>query len=139
MESINDRVKKLRLKLHMSQEEFGKAIGLSKSGISNIESGTRGIRDSHIKLLCSTFNVDETWLRTGKDLSEEVKELESFILFLKSSGYMVNTLQIAEEECEFVLKKDGSETVFKQAEFEQFQKEVQSSINYQIWQKNHGK
>ena len=41
--TINDRFKELRKALGLSQEEFGNKIGLSKSGISNIESGTRNV------------------------------------------------------------------------------------------------
>ncbi len=30
-----------------------------------IEVGKRNFNDKHIKLICSTFNVNEQWLRTG--------------------------------------------------------------------------
>ncbi len=69
--SINDRFKELRKSLGISQEEFGKKIGLSKSGISNIESGTRNVTDKHIKLVCSEFPVNEEWLKTGEGEMEQ--------------------------------------------------------------------
>jgi len=62
---INARFKQVRLELAMGQEEFGSEIGLSKSGISNIESGVRKVTDKHVKLVCAIFNVSETWLRSG--------------------------------------------------------------------------
>lgn len=62
---INERFKELRKALGLSQEELGNKIGLSKSGISNIESGTRNVTDKHIKLICSEFPINEDWLRTG--------------------------------------------------------------------------
>lgn len=63
---MNHRIKELRSKmLNLSQEQFGNKIGLSKSGISNIESGVRNVTDKHIKLICSEFGVREEWLRTG--------------------------------------------------------------------------
>ncbi len=62
---INERFKQLRKSLGLSQEELGNKIGLSKSGISNIESGTRNVTDKHIKLICSEFPINEDWLRTG--------------------------------------------------------------------------
>lgn len=34
-------VKKIRVMNDLSQEEFGKRIGLSKSGVSNIENGQK--------------------------------------------------------------------------------------------------
>lgn len=63
--SINNRFKQVRLRLNMSQEEFGKSIGLSKSGVSNIENGERGLRDTYINVICKNFNVNTQWLRTG--------------------------------------------------------------------------
>lgn len=59
------RIKQLRNELGLTQEDFGKRIGLSKSGISNIENGTRNISARHIKLICSEFGVSERWLKTG--------------------------------------------------------------------------
>lgn len=65
MSDINDRVKEIRLFLKLSQEEFGEAIGLSKSGISNIENGVRTVRNNYVRLICSEFCINEEWLRTG--------------------------------------------------------------------------
>lgn len=63
--SINERIKEIRTLKHMSQEQFGNAIGISKSGISNIENGTRNVTQRHIKLICSELNVNEEYLKTG--------------------------------------------------------------------------
>lgn len=66
MSTINDRFKEIRDDNHLSQEGFGRKIGLSKSGISNIESAKRSVTNKHIKLLCSEFKINEAWLRTGE-------------------------------------------------------------------------
>lgn len=65
---MNTRIKELRKALKKSQEEFGKLLGLSKSGISDIESGRRNVTEQHIIMLrnCKDFNVNENWLRTGE-------------------------------------------------------------------------
>ena len=63
---MNRRIKSIRESLNLSQEEMGKAIGLTRSGISNIESGQRAVSERHVKLLHSAFNVNEHWLRTGE-------------------------------------------------------------------------
>lgn len=91
MNTINQRVKELRLKLGLSQDDFGNAIGLSKSGISNIENGTRSVRETHIKLICSAFDVDETWLRTGEPVIAQAQELEAFENYLSKLGYRMDT------------------------------------------------
>lgn len=69
--TINERVKEVRKRLNLSQEEFGNRIGLSKSGISNIEKGTRNVTSKHVKLICLTFDVNESWLMTGEPDCEE--------------------------------------------------------------------
>ncbi len=51
---------------NMSQDELGSRIGLSRSGVSNIEKGKRALNDRHVKLICSEFKVNEKWLRTGE-------------------------------------------------------------------------
>lgn len=66
-EIMNKRIKELRNALHKSQEEFGKYLGLSKSGVSEIEAGRRNVTDQHIIMLknCTAFNINEDWLRHG--------------------------------------------------------------------------
>lgn len=62
---MNNRIKLIRRKAHLSQEEFGKRIQITKTSISKIESGINNPSDQTIKLICSEFNVNEDWLRTG--------------------------------------------------------------------------
>lgn len=65
---MNDRIKKVRLykDINLSQEAFGKRIGVTGAAISRIESGDRGASDQIILAVCREFNVNETWLRTGE-------------------------------------------------------------------------
>ena len=62
---INSRVKKLRNKLNLSQDLFGKKILLERSTISLIERNQRNVTDRIIKDLCAEFNASEEWLRDG--------------------------------------------------------------------------
>lgn len=62
---MNDRIKELRKAMGKSQEEFGKILGITKSGVSDIESGRRNVTEQHIIML-KMENVNEDWLRTGK-------------------------------------------------------------------------
>ncbi|MED3799348.1 helix-turn-helix transcriptional regulator [Lysinibacillus capsici] len=66
MQDINLRFGEIRQALELNQAEFGKGIGLTTSGISNIEKGLRNVTDKHVLLLKTAFNVNEAWLRTGK-------------------------------------------------------------------------
>ena len=62
---LKDRIKALRERLGKSQDEFGKDIGLTRNYISLIENGQRNLSDQSINVLCSLYNVNEEWLRTG--------------------------------------------------------------------------
>ena len=62
---MNKRLHELRKSLEMSQEKFGEKLGVTKAGISKIESGERNLTETMIKLICTTYNVNEIWLRTG--------------------------------------------------------------------------
>ena len=64
---MNHRLKEIRTRLNLSQEEFGSRIGIkSRAHISSLESGSRNITDRIIKDLVSVYNVNEEWLRTGE-------------------------------------------------------------------------
>lgn len=66
---INKRFRELRKICKKSQEEWADIMGLSRSGIADIEAGRRNVTEKHIKLL-SIESIDgkyinEDWLRTG--------------------------------------------------------------------------
>lgn len=67
---INDRFREIRKLCGMSQEELGEVLGLSRSGVSEIESGRRNVTDKHIRMLTITpvdgRVINDTWLRTGE-------------------------------------------------------------------------
>lgn len=63
---MNNRLKELRKNLNLTMEKFGEKIGIKKNTVSQLESGKNNITESAVKLICSTFNVNETWLRTGE-------------------------------------------------------------------------
>lgn len=70
---MNKRVKELRTSLNLSQEVFGKKLGITKSAVSNIETGRFNATDTILKLMCTEFNVNEEWLRDG--VGEMFKQL----------------------------------------------------------------
>lgn len=62
---MKERIKRLRKKKNLSQTEFGKTLGVSRDVISNYEMGRVEPTDLFVNHLCTTFNVNETWLRNG--------------------------------------------------------------------------
>lgn len=66
---IPERIKLLRKSIGMSQEEFGKILGVSRDVIGNIEYDRLKRPDQKeplYKLICEKFDVNENWLRTGE-------------------------------------------------------------------------
>ena len=62
---MNRRITELRKALSLTMEAFGKKLGVTKSSISNIESGRRGLTEQMILSICREFGVNEEWLRNG--------------------------------------------------------------------------
>ena len=50
----------------LTQDEFRKAINLSRSNLASIETGAVNITDRVIADICKTFNISEHWLRNGE-------------------------------------------------------------------------
>ena len=79
---MKERIIQLREALKMSQADFGKKIGLARSGISSVENGQRIVQERHIKLILSAFpDVSEEWLRNGvgKMFKESRSEAERLV------------------------------------------------------------
>lgn len=62
---MEQRLKELRKKLGLNQEEFGLKIGLTRSAICNYENGSRAIMEQTIISICREFNVNRVWLVDG--------------------------------------------------------------------------
>lgn len=63
---IGDRIKEVRSRAGLNQLEFGKRLNLSQSAVANYEKGARTPIDAVVSLICTTFSVNEAWLRTGE-------------------------------------------------------------------------
>jgi transcriptional regulator with XRE-family HTH domain len=74
---MNHRITEIRKELDMNQEEFASRLGLKRTALSMIESGSNTLTDKNIKLICLTLNVSEAWLRTGKGPMFEASPYEA--------------------------------------------------------------
>ena len=63
---MNERLKKLRKELDMTQQEFADKLGTARNNIAGYETGKRNPSNAVISLICREFNVNEKWLRTGE-------------------------------------------------------------------------
>ena len=67
----SDRIKQVRILQtsngkKMTQEAFGKALGVSRDVIASIESGRVEPDGPLARLICATFGIDYCWLTTGE-------------------------------------------------------------------------
>ena len=63
--TIGQRLKNIRLALHLKQAEFGQRIGLSQPTIGQYEKETRPITERVISQLVAEYNINEEYLRHG--------------------------------------------------------------------------
>jgi transcriptional regulator with XRE-family HTH domain len=65
--SINDRLKKARQELKLSQKQFAKGIFLKSSGyIGDIEIYRHEVNNRIIELASSVYGINKEWLLSGK-------------------------------------------------------------------------
>ena len=62
---MSRRIRDIRKKLGLTQSDFGRKIGIEGGSLSMIERGINSLTEQNIKLICSIYNVNEDWLRTG--------------------------------------------------------------------------
>lgn len=81
------RLKQLRQSLKLSQKSIAQELGITQTAYSMIETGINPFSDRYIKVICSLYNVNETWLRTGEGemfsstpYSREFSEIFSHLL-----------------------------------------------------------
>lgn len=87
---MNERIKKVRKELNLTQQEFANRIGSTQNVLANYETGRRNPSSSVINNICKTFNINENWLRTG--------EGDMFIVVSKELELMAWAGEVLREE-----------------------------------------
>jgi len=63
---LSQRIGKIRKALGLTQVEFANDLKISPTHIGAMEKGTRKIPERIIKIICFTYQVNESWFKTGK-------------------------------------------------------------------------
>lgn len=89
---MNKRLRELRKALGLTQGEFGKILGITTSGVSDIESGRRNVTEQHLIMLSNYKEkpIDVNWIRTG--------EGEMFLPVLEEDEMALYVSELLEDE-----------------------------------------
>jgi hypothetical protein len=123
---IKDRIKELRKAKGLTQLEFADKLKVSRSNIASYETGKNELSSAAISLICRTFSVSETWLRTGEGemfsdtaREEEIAAFMGDVLAAESEDFrkrfisMLSSLSV--DEWKFIEEK-AKELVEKEQE-----------------------
>lgn len=87
---MNERLKKLRKVLNLTQQEFADRIGIKRNTMGQYEIGRNEPLDAVIVSICREFDVNEEWLRYGTG--------DMFIKFDRNTSIAKLTKQLLNEE-----------------------------------------
>mgnify|MGYP000702564651 FL=1 len=111
---MNDRIKELRKALGLSQDEFGRRLGVTRGAVTNIELNKVEPKPLFVDLICREFNVNELWLREGiGEMFQErtrSEELASFFGDVQAEGgfkeaFLTVLARLGPEEWELIERK----------------------------------
>lgn len=96
---MNERLKKLRKTLDLTQQKFADRLGVKRNTVGQWECGINAITDQIVFSICREFDVNEEWLRTGEgemfeQMTEQQKLLKYTGMLLKDKdSAIVNAIQ----------------------------------------------
>ncbi|MCI9292036.1 MAG: helix-turn-helix transcriptional regulator [Erysipelotrichaceae bacterium] len=97
-DTVGSRIKMVRDMYKLSQDKFGKKIGLTQARIWQYESGLRTPKYDVIDRIANTYNVSTYWLLTGTNNIKGAANLtpsQRFKIAMENNGYNVKKLSKA--------------------------------------------
>ena len=105
-----DRVKIIRKEANLTQESFGKRLGVSKVAVSIVENKVNSLSDQMLRSICREFRVNEKWLMSGSG-NMHIPQHGDLIMRL-SAEYGLDPLETAIIQ-EYVKLPPQSRQIFK--------------------------
>lgn len=65
METVGERIKRIRKEADLSMASFGQRIGVNPTSVNKWEKGENNPSERTLKLICSEFHVNYLWLTEG--------------------------------------------------------------------------
>ena len=63
---MKERINQLRRALDLTQDEFGRRLGITKASISKIENGANSASEQTLRSMCRECGASYLWLTTGE-------------------------------------------------------------------------
>lgn len=87
---MNERLKKLRKALDLTQQQLAEHLGVKRNTVAQWELGINAITEQVITSICREFDVNKEWLRTGKGemfvIQSKEEELAAFFGDILNDG-----------------------------------------------------
>lgn len=98
---MNERIRKLRRTLDLTQQDFANRIGIKRNSLANYETGRNTPIDAIILSICREFNVSKDWLLTGegdmfveKTEDEEIADMVYDLLDPKDDEFYIAVIEL---------------------------------------------
>lgn len=106
METMYDRIKKLRTQFGWSQEELAKKVGYAdKTSIAKIEAGKVDLPQSKIVAFSSAFNTTPSYLLDGDNENDEKNPVQTLAAHFDGSEYTKDELDEIRQYAEYIKSK----------------------------------
>lgn len=98
MAQFGGKLKTLRKSRHISQDELGHVLGVSRATVGSWESARRNISIKHLESICDYFKVDINYFRENKTANEIIDLLERARLLFNNENLPLEEKQKLSEE-----------------------------------------
>ncbi|KXL52825.1 transcriptional repressor DicA [Anaerotignum neopropionicum] len=156
---IGDCIKIARKNAGMTQEDLGKAIGMSGVAIMRYEKGQREPNKNVVEKIAKALGVNPNflmdWDEQYPDIAIEVEKHERFVSYMKSLGFdvvyysepctipieavpkefkdEVQGSSVESETFSVSIMYEGDPLTLTEDEFSELQKQTAESIEHQLW------
>lgn len=98
MVQFGNKLKELRKARHISQDELGFVLGVSRATVGSWESGRRNISVRHLEALCNYFKLDINYFRDETTKDEIIDLIERARLLFNNEQLPIEEKQKLSEE-----------------------------------------
>lgn len=98
MLEFGNKLKDLRKARHISQDELGHILGVSRATVGSWECGRRNISIRHLEMICDYFKLDINYFREEDTKDEIIDLLERARLLFNNENLPIEEKQKLSEE-----------------------------------------